>query len=107
MADAEISVEVVYALAERQAVAALRVPVGTTARQAALRSGLQDGFEGLDLANAPLGIFGRLLSDAEGRVLEDGERVEVLRPLLVDPKEVRRQRAERLARERAADKPGR
>lgn len=90
-----IYVEVVYALADRQQLLRLNVPAGTTAREAALRSGLAEHFPGLNLASAPLGIFGKVVARPEDRVLEDGERVEIYRLLLADPKEVRKQRAAR------------
>jgi uncharacterized protein len=96
---AEIGVEVVYALAGEQRLVRLRVPAGTSAREAALRSGMDAHFSGLDLAQAPLGIFGKLVARPEERVLEEGERVEIYRPLVADPKEVRKARA---ARARAA-----
>ena len=88
-----IAIEVVYALAERQKLLRLSVPVGTTVREAALRSGMQQFFPELDLGQAPLGIFGKAVSKPEDRVLEEGERVEIYRPLIADPKEVRKQRA--------------
>lgn len=88
-----IAIEVVYALAERQKLLRLSVPAGTTVREAALRSGMQQFFPELDLSEAPLGIFGKALSKPEERVLEEGERVEIYRPLIADPKEVRKQRA--------------
>ncbi|WP_394560757.1 RnfH family protein [Aquipseudomonas alcaligenes] len=96
---AEIVVEVVYALAGEQKLLSLSVPLGTTAREAALRSALHEHFPGLDLASAPLGIFGKVLAKPEERVLEAGERVEIYRPLLADPKDVRKARA---AKARAA-----
>ncbi len=88
-----IAIEVVYALAERQKLLRLSVPAGTTVREAALRSGMQQFFPELDLSQAPLGIFGKAVSKPEERVLEEGERVEIYRPLIADPKEVRKQRA--------------
>ena len=88
-----IAIEVVYALAERQKLLRLSVPSGTTVREAALRSGMQQFFPELDLSQAPLGIFGKAVSKPEERVLEEGERVEIYRPLIADPKEVRKQRA--------------
>ncbi|SFP43366.1 hypothetical protein SAMN05216601_111111 [Ectopseudomonas composti] len=88
-----IAIEVVYALAERQKLLRLSVPAGTTVREAALRSGMQQFFPDLDLSQAPLGIFGKAVSKPEERVLEEGERVEIYRPLIADPKEVRKQRA--------------
>jgi putative ubiquitin-RnfH superfamily antitoxin RatB of RatAB toxin-antitoxin module len=99
---AEIDIEVVYALEGEQRLLHLSVPAGTTVREAALRSGMQAHFPGLDLNAAALGIFGKLVAKPEERVLESGERVEIYRPLLADPKEVRKARA---ARARAAQ-PG-
>ncbi len=51
----------------------------------------------LDLANCPLGIFGKHIDDAESRLVQDGDRVEVYRPLVADPKEVRKRRAAQAA----------
>jgi len=96
---AEIEIEVVHALAGEQKLLRLSVPAGTTVREAALRSGMDRYFPGLDLAAAPLGIFGKLVARPDERALEAGERVEIYRPLLADPKEVRKARA---ARARAA-----
>lgn len=92
-----IVVEVAYALADKQKLLRLSLPSGTTVRQAAVQSGMQVHFPGLDLHNSPLGIFGKAISKPEERVLEDGERVEIYRPLLADPKEVRKQRAAKAA----------
>ncbi|WP_349616296.1 RnfH family protein [Azotobacter salinestris] len=96
-----IAVEVVYALADRQRLVCLSVPHGTTVREAVLRSGLDRDFPGLDLANSPLGVFGKVVPKPEERVLEEGERVEVYRPLIADPKEVRKLRAAKAARVKA------
>lgn len=96
-----IAVEVVYALADRQKLIRLTVPKGTTVREAALRSGLDRDFPGLDLADSPLGIFGKAVPRPEERVLQEGERVEIYRPLIADPKEVRKRRAAKAAQGRA------
>ncbi|MBK3869556.1 RnfH family protein [Pseudomonas stutzeri] len=98
-----IAVEVVYALADRQKLLRMTVPAGTSAREAALRSGLDADFPGLDLAAAPLGIFGKAVAKPEERTLEEGERVEIYRPLIADPKEVRKQRAARAAKNKSDD----
>lgn len=97
-----IAIEVAYALADRQVLLRLTLAPGTTVRQAVLGSGLDAQFPGLDLARCPLGIFGKRVAAPEARVLQDGERVEIYRPLLADPKEVRRQRAARAANTKAA-----
>ena len=98
-----IAVEVVYALADKQKLLQITVPAGTTVREAALRSGMDAHFPGLDLAAAPLGIFGKAVPKPDERVLEEGERVEIYRPLIADPKEVRKQRAARAAKNKAED----
>ncbi|MBB6341625.1 putative ubiquitin-RnfH superfamily antitoxin RatB of RatAB toxin-antitoxin module [Pseudomonas fluvialis] len=96
-------VEVVYALADKQKLLSLSVPRGTTVREVALRSGMDAFFPGLDLAAAPLGIFGKAVSKPDERVIEEGERVEIYRPLIADPKEVRKQRAAKAAQAKQAD----
>ena len=74
-----------------------------TLREAAERSGMAAHFPGLDLATCPLGIFGKAVSKPQERVLEEGERVEIYRPLLADPKEVRKQRAAKAAQAKASE----
>ena len=97
-------IEVVYALADRQELLCLVFPRGTNAREAVLRSGMDERFPGLDLANCPLGIFGKALPKPEERVLEEGDRVEIYRSLIADPKEVRKQRAAKAAQARAGER---
>jgi putative ubiquitin-RnfH superfamily antitoxin RatB of RatAB toxin-antitoxin module len=98
-----IKVEVAYALAHKQKVVQLRVALGTNARDAALRSGLDVEFPDIDLQGSPLGIFGKAIARPEEHILQDGDRVEIYRPLLADPKEVRKQRAARAAQAKAAE----
>jgi hypothetical protein len=93
VAPERIAVEVACAEADRQTVIALELPAGSTAGEALARSGILALHPGLDPATCPIGIFGREVG--RERVLADGDRVEVLRPLAEDPKERRR----RLARE--------
>ncbi|MNC21149.1 Persistence and stress-resistance antitoxin PasI [compost metagenome] len=96
-----IAVEVVYALADKQKLLRLSVPYGTNMREAAERSGIAGLFPDLDLATAPMGIFGKAVAKPEERVLEEGERVEIYRPLIADPKEARKQRAAKVAKVKA------
>lgn len=96
-----IKVEVAYALPEKQAILKLDVAPGTTVLEAARRSGITDKFEGIDLDNSRFGIFGSVV--APGQVLQDGDRVEIYRPLLADPKEVRKARAARVKERRAGE----
>ena len=94
-----ITVEVAYALPDRQAIVELRVEEGTTALDAARLSGLTERFEGIDLENDKLGIFGKAVSPSQ--VLQPGDRVEIYRPLIADPKEVRKARAARVKERKA------
>ena len=86
-----LEIEIVYGLVDRQVLKGMTVAEGTTVREAALQSGLEVEFLELDLQRAPLGIFGKVVKDET--VLRDGDRIEVYRPLLIDPKEARRKRA--------------
>ena len=86
-----IRVEVVLAMPDRQALVALEVAPGTTLAEAISLSGVPGMFEGFELDLASVGIFGNKASPQQ--VLRDGDRVEIYRPLIADPKEVRRQRA--------------
>ena len=95
-----IHVEVAYALEDKQTILSLDVPEGTTALQAAQQSGITEKFEGVDLENAKLGIFSKVVAPTQ--VLQAGDRVEIYRPLIADPKEVRKARAAR-AKERRSE----
>ena len=97
MAEPVIEVEVVYAAVDRQRLLTVAVPQGTTVRAAVLASGIGREFPEVDLANCPVGIFGKQVAEPETRVLEAGDRIEIYRPLLADPKEIRRQRAAKAA----------
>ena len=97
-----IHIEVAYALPEKQRIVKLDVPSGTTALQAVSMSQLDEVFD--DLVVGPdikLGVWGKAVTG--DRVLAMGERVEIYRPLLIDPKEVRKARA---ARAKAAREEG-
>lgn len=109
MADFDlIPVEVAYALPDKQKIIALLVKPGTTALQAAQQSRITDYFPEIDLANAAMGIFGHTLGTKglelpSHQVLHQGDRVEIYRPLTVDPKDARRRRAEKHAGEKISD----
>ena len=84
-------VEVAYARPDHQVIIALEVPEGTTIEGAIELSGICDEFPEIDLTRNKVGIFGRL--QKLHTVLRERDRVEIYRPLIADPKEVRRQRA--------------
>lgn len=90
-AEREVTVEVVYALPDRQTLLTLTVPAGATVREALVLSGLPAIYPEIDSARNRIGIFGkRVPPDTR---LNNGDRVEIYRPLTVDPKEARRRRA--------------
>lgn len=87
-------VEVAYATPERQCIVSLEVPDGTTVYEAAALSGLTDEFPEINLDTIPMGVFGERVKTATTTVLHPGDRVELYRPLIADPKANRRSRAE-------------
>ncbi|WP_105198636.1 RnfH family protein [Escherichia albertii] len=91
----KITVEVVYALPERQYLQRVKLQEGATVEEAIRASGLLELRTDIDLAKNKVGIYSRpaKLSD----IVHDGDRVEIYRPLIADPKELRRQRAEKSA----------
>ena len=86
-----LNIEVAYALPAKQQVVSLKLPRGSTLRQAIEASGLLQKYPEIDLAKNKVGIFSKL-SKLEV-ALRDHDRVEIYRPLIADPKEVRKQRA--------------
>ena len=89
-----IPVEVVFALPEKQRIVKLDVPVGTTALEAVTLSEIDQVFDELTISpDLKLGVWGKAVT--ADRALEADERVEIYRPLLADPKEVRKARAAR------------
>lgn len=86
----ELTVEVAWALPDRQVVVRVTVGEGATLRDAIARSGIRQQFPGIDLAAQRVGVFGKL--KALDDPVEAGDRIEIYRPA-VDPKELRRKRA--------------
>jgi putative ubiquitin-RnfH superfamily antitoxin RatB of RatAB toxin-antitoxin module len=87
-------VEVAYALPEKQYLQSVKLEEGATVEQAIIASGLLALRDDIDLAKNKVGIYSRPVSCMIGH---DGDRVEIYRPLIADPKELRRQRAEKSA----------
>ncbi len=88
----KINIEVVYALAHEQVLLKLQLPATTTLTGAVVASGLLEKYPEIDVKTGKFGIFGKLTKG--DTVLREKDRVEIYRPLLADPKEVRRKRAE-------------
>lgn len=89
----ELHVEVVYALPDKQYLRLVTLDEGATVEQAIKASGLLSLRKDIDLSINKVGIFSRPVKLADA--VQDGDRVEIYRPLIADPKELRRQRAER------------
>ncbi len=87
-----IHIEVAYALPQVQMLVPLTLPEGTTVEDAIRQSGLLEKFPEIDLASNKVGIWNK--SSELTTVLREKDRVEIYRPLIADPKEVRRKRAE-------------
>lgn len=88
-----MQIEVVYALPHVQVLKKLDVPADCTVEQAIRCSGILDQFPEIDLAKSKLGIFGKLTQLQA--MLELHDRIEIYRPLIIDPKEARRLRAKK------------
>ncbi|MBJ9213971.1 RnfH family protein [Citrobacter freundii] len=89
-------VEVAYALPEKQYLQRVTLQQGATVEEAIRASGLLELRTDIDLSKNKVGIYSRPVKLAD--VLQDGDRVEIYRPLIADPKELRRQRAEKSAK---------
>lgn len=98
----KIAVEVAYALPEKQYLLRVQLEVGATVEEAIRASGLLELREDIDLKVNKVGIYSRTVKLHD--TVNDGDRVEIYRPLIADPKELRRQRAEKAANEKAANK---
>lgn len=87
-----MKIEVCYALPEKQELVRIELNDGATLESAVIASGLMAKYPEISLADGKFGVFGKIVR-TDG-VLADGDRVEIYRPLIADPKEVRRKRAE-------------
>lgn len=90
-----MQVEVAYARPERQEIVPVKVPDGTTALEAARLSGITDLFPEIELESIDMGVFGKVIKDPSAHELRDGDRVELYRPLKIDPKQARLNRAKK------------
>ena len=97
--DKMITVEVAYALPEKQSLIKLSVPEGTTALAAVEKSGVLASYPEIDTNIYKMGLFSQVfgtkgLNEPAAYLLQDRDRVEIYRTLIADPKEVRRRRAD-------------
>lgn len=102
MAGELLRVRVIYALPDHQATVDLQLPLGTSLTEAVTRSGLLEKFPEAVTRPLSCAIFGR--SVPLSYELRDGDRIEILRPLLIDPKQSRREAAQRSRASKASRK---
>ena len=95
-------VEVAYAIASKQSLISIEVENGTTLKEAVLASGILESFEEIDLSKDRVGIFSKFATLET--VLREKDRVEIYRPLIADPKKVRKERAAEVRAMRANKK---
>tara|TARA_Y100001972_G_scaffold82582_1_gene100534 strand:+ start:117 stop:431 length:315 start_codon:yes stop_codon:yes gene_type:complete len=101
MSDGLLNVEVVYALPDRQKLISLRVPAGTSMYEAVQQSGITGFFPELDIERSSMGIFSKVEANPKARMLAEGERVEIYRSLIIDPKDNRKERARQAKEKRS------
>ena len=89
--EAPLTIEVVFALPARQELISVTVSPGTTAEMALQQSAIIDLFPDEDFSDYQLGIWGKLVTRSYS--LKNGDRLEIYRPLLIDPREARRELA--------------
>ena len=90
-------VEVAYARPDRQEIVPVKVPEGTTALEAVKLSGIVAIFPEIEPDGIDMGIFGKVIKDPASHELREGDRVELYRPLKIDPKQARLNRAKKKA----------
>jgi hypothetical protein len=91
VSDNKIKVEVAFARPDNQLILELEVPAETTVEETIKLSGIMEKFPEIDLAENKVGVFGKLTKLTN--TLSQGDRIEIYRKLIADPKEVRRNRA--------------
>ncbi|KPQ28649.1 MAG: hypothetical protein HLUCCX14_10050 [Marinobacter excellens HL-55] len=90
-------VEVAYARPDKQQIVEVDVPEGITAIEAVKLSGITDIFPEIDAGAIDMGVFGKVIKDPVAHQLREGDRVELYRPLKIDPKQARLNRAKKKA----------
>jgi len=97
-----INIEVVFALPTTATSLSIEVPEGTTAEQGVIQSGIIEKCPEIDPTALTLGVWNRTVKD--NYELKEGDRIEIYRPLIADPKDARRKRAEKAKEEGRANK---
>ena len=94
----KIKIQIAYAFPDHHYLKSFNVDENTMVQTAILQSGILQQFTDIDLRNNKIGIFSRPVKLTDQ--LKDGDRIEIYRPLLADPKEIRRKRAEEQAKKK-------
>lgn len=102
MSEKLINIEVAYALPTKQTIVDIAIKEGTTVEEAIQASNILEQFPDIDLKSTKVGIWSRVVKLRD--TLTDGDRIEIYRPLIADPKEIRKRRAEKAKEEGRADK---
>ena len=98
----QLTVEVAYALPQQQSLLTLSVLPGSTVLQVIEQSGILQQYPDIDLSQQKIGVWSRPVKPDE--LVQEGDRIEIYRPLIADPKDLRRRRAEKAKEEGRADK---
>ena len=102
MSNKLINIEVAYALPTQQAIVDVAIHENATVEEAIKASSIMERFPDIDLKTTKVGIWSRVVKLRD--TLTDGDRIEIYRPLIADPKEIRKRRAEKAKEEGRADK---
>ncbi|MEY2700498.1 MAG: hypothetical protein RIQ52_1253 [Pseudomonadota bacterium] len=93
MENESIAIEVAFALPDEQVILSLKVAPGTTVKQGIAQSGILERFPQIDPDTQSVGIFSKACKPDQA--VKNGDRIEIYRPLIADPKDVRRQRQDK------------
>lgn len=102
-----IRVEVAYALPHDQKIIALQVEEDCSAYDTVIRSGIVEAYPEIDPDSIPMGIFGKAIRDPKTTIMKEGQRIELYRPLIADPKEARAKRAAKMKAQKEAEEAAR
>lgn len=89
----KIMIEVAYAQPHKQKIVSFTVNEGCNAYDAVCQSGIKNHFPEIDYENMSIGIFSKSIKKPTEHIMREGERIEIYRPLMIDPKQARANRA--------------
>ena len=102
MSEGLMHIEVAYALPTKQSLVDVAIKEGATVEEVIQASNLLNEYPDIDLSSTKVGIWSRVVKLRD--TVKDGDRIEIYRPLIADPKEIRKRRAEKAKEEGRADK---